>query len=412
MLSVSCKKSGDTPNIPPPVTPKPTETKPLPAITSFSPITGSVDTVVTITGAHFNTDISRDTVEFNGTKAVIKSATETQLIVIVPSGATTGKITIIVDTSKVASVQDFTVHLGNLWTLITRLPGTFMQFMTSFQIGNKMYIGLGEVYPGSLPEFWEYDFSSGVWTQKANYPAKPRPGEGIAFSVGNKGYVIMSPDSLLYPAIWEYDPALNQWTAKGYCPQNHQQGMIAFTIGQYAYIGPGGQGDSNTRRVWRYDPVANSWTRKSDYPGAATILMTSFTIGQYAFVGTGTTGIFTSTGSKEFYRYDPSTDSWTRKADFPGDGRNAATGFAIGNFGYLGTGANTTGFYVSDFWRYDPQSDSWKQISFFGGGYRASAMAFSGSQQGYVGFGLGPEQPIRPGGESSVSYIDLWQYQP
>jgi N-acetylneuraminic acid mutarotase len=140
--------------------------------------------------------------------------------------------------------------------------------------------------------------------------------------------------------------------------------------------------------------------------------MTSFTIGQYAFVGTGTTGIFTSTGSKEFYRYDPSTDSWTRKADFPGDGRNAATGFAIGNFGYLGTGANTTGFYVSDFWRYDPQSDSWKQISFFGGGYRASAMAFSGSQQGYVGFGLGPEQPIRPGGESSVSYIDLWQYQP
>jgi len=78
----------------------------------------------------------------------------------------------------------------------------------------------------------------------------------------------------------------------------------------------------------------------------------------------------------EFYRYDPSSDSWTRNADFAGDGRNSAIGFAIGNFGYLGTDANTTGFYVSYFWRYDPSLDSWTQISFFGGGYRAGQWRF------------------------------------
>jgi len=402
LIFFSCKKSGEPLNIPPPVidTLKP-PAKPLPTITSFSPLTGSVDTVVTITGAHFNFDISRDSVKFNGTKAIIKSATDSQLIVAVPSGATTGKITVFVDTNKVVSRQDFTVHTGNLWTLLTSFPGTPVRFLTSFQIGNKMYCGLGQVGSSSLSEFWEYDFSSGIWTQKADYPVQSQPGLGVAFTVGNKGYVIMSPDSLfLYPAMWEYNPASDLWTLKGYTPIKSPEKMVAFTLDNFAYVGPGGQSDS-TQKLWRYDPATNSWTRRSDYPGMATVLMTSFTIGQYAYVGTGIRGIDVSSGSKEFYRYDPSNDTWTRKADFSGSGRSNATGFAIGNFGYLGTGQDFTGFYVNDFWRYDPSLDSWKQISFFPGGTRVWGIGFSGDNQGYFGFGL-----------NSDYYLDIWKYQP
>lgn len=413
MLSVSCKKSTDQPNTPPPITdttklPAP---KPLPVITNFTPLSGAVDTTVTIVGAHFDPDISKDIVKFNGTTAVIKSGTESQLIVIVPSGASTGKITVIVDTSRVVSAQDFTMVAGNQWTLLTTFPGTFMQSMTSFQIGTKLYIGIGQASTGNLTEFWEYNISSGVWTQKADYPAMSLPKQGAGFSVGNKGYVIMSPDTLGYPGFWEYDPAADKWTAKGYFPQTLQQGMIAFTIDNYAYVGPGGDGSSGSRKVWQYDPVANSWTRKSDYPGAGTTWPAAFTIGHYAYVGTGMTGMNGSAVSKDFYRYDPSSDTWTRKADFPGVGRNSAAAFAIGNFGYLGIGVSANG-YVADYWKYNPSADAWIQIKDFGGSYRGSATTCSGNQQGYAGFGMGSLHQAGPFGAYNNTYIDLWQYQP
>ncbi|MDP9043052.1 MAG: IPT/TIG domain-containing protein [Bacteroidota bacterium] len=403
----ACSKNGSSPNN----NTTPPTPKPSPVITSFSPVSGAVDTIVTITGAHFNPDISKDIVKFNGTTAVTKSGTESQLVVTVPSGASSGKISVSVDTSIAVSAQDFTVQSGNKWTLITSFPGTFMQNMTSFKIGNKLYIGIGQSYTGNLQEFWQYDILSGVWTQKSSFPAMPLPGQGVGFSVGNKGYVIMSPDSLSYPAIWEYDTASDKWTAKGYFPQNLQQGMIAFNIDNYAYVGPGGDGYSGSRKVWQYDPAANKWTPKSDFPGAGTTWPAAFTIGHYAYVGTGMTGMNTVTGSKDFYRYDPSSDTWMRKADFPGAGRNSAAGFAIGTFGYLGTGMSTTG-YVPDFWQYNPSADAWIQIKDFGGSYRGSASAFSGNLQGYVGFGMGSAHQAGPGGGYNSIYIDLWQYQP
>ena len=99
VFSFSCKKTSDEPNTPPPVTDTTKPPKPLPVITGFSPVTGAVDTTVTITGAHFSADITKDIVKFNGTTAVVKSGSDAQLVVTVPAGATTGKITVTIDTS-------------------------------------------------------------------------------------------------------------------------------------------------------------------------------------------------------------------------------------------------------------------------------------------------------------------------
>ena len=406
-LFACSKNNSSSNNNPPGPTPKP-----LPVITSFSPVSGAVDTVVTIIGAHFNPDISKDIVKFNGTTAVIKSGTESQLVVTVPSGASTGKISVSVDTSTAVSTQDFTVLTGSKWTLMSDFPGTFMKNMTSFQVGNKLYIGLGQASQGNLPEFWQYDVLSGVWTRKADYPAVPIPGHGVGFAVGGKGYIIMSPDSLGYPAIWEYDTASDKWTAKGYSPQLIQTGVPTFTIDNYAYVGPGGDVSRGAGRFYQYNPVANSWTRKSDFPGAGATYPAAFSIGHYGYVGTGIAGFNTATGSKEFYRYDPSSDTWTRKADFPGDGRNSAVGFAIGNYGYLGTGVNASGFYIQDFWQYNPSADGWIQVKDFGGGVRGMARAFSGDKFGFAGYGQGSLHNGGVGGGYTDTYMDLWQYQP
>ncbi|HLA57353.1 MAG TPA: kelch repeat-containing protein [Puia sp.] len=384
----------------------------LPVITGFSPLAAQVDSIVTITGAHFNPDISKDVIRFNGTIAVVKSGTDAQLIVIVPAGASTGKITVTIDAGTATSGEIFTVLVHDQWTVKSSFPGSFMGKITSFRIGNKLYAGIGQAYTGNLQEFWQYDATTGAWTQKASYPAMSLPGLGIGFSIGNKGYVIMSPDSLGYTDLWQYDTALNTWTKRAYFPGSLKQGMTAFSINNFGYVGLGGDGIGRSNKIWQYDPVADSWAPKSDFPGTGSTNSASFVVGSYAYVGTGMNGFNTITGSTEFYRYDPSTDTWTKKADFPGVGRNSAAGFAIGDYGYLGTGYNLSGFYLSDFWQYNPSTDIWAQKNDFGGGVRGEASGFAGDNQGYLGFGSGAaHQAGAMAGYNSI-YIDLWEYQP
>src|SRR6266511_1385247 len=78
-----------------------------PTIASFSPTSGTVKTVVTITGTNF---IGATKVKFNGIVAVFKVLPGgTQLIALVPPGATTGEITVENGVGFVISASPFTV---------------------------------------------------------------------------------------------------------------------------------------------------------------------------------------------------------------------------------------------------------------------------------------------------------------
>lgn len=75
--------------------------KPVPAATSptvsaLSPDNGSKNTVVTITGTNFGTDISKVAVSFNGMAAVVQTVAGTQITAVVPAKAGTGKVTVTV----------------------------------------------------------------------------------------------------------------------------------------------------------------------------------------------------------------------------------------------------------------------------------------------------------------------------
>jgi YD repeat-containing protein len=64
------------------------------SIIGFSPSSGAVGTTVTISGTGFSSTASQNAVSFNGTAASVTYATATQLVVTVPSGATTGQINV------------------------------------------------------------------------------------------------------------------------------------------------------------------------------------------------------------------------------------------------------------------------------------------------------------------------------
>src|SRR5258708_40167196 len=80
-----------------------------PAILSFSPSQGPVGQTVTIQGQNFATTTTGNTVQFNGTAGTVTAASANSLTVTVPTGATTGPITVTVGSSTATSSSNFTV---------------------------------------------------------------------------------------------------------------------------------------------------------------------------------------------------------------------------------------------------------------------------------------------------------------
>jgi uncharacterized repeat protein (TIGR03803 family) len=80
-----------------------------PVITSFSPIAGPPETVVTIVGTDFDQKCANNVVSFNGTPAPVIDCTTTSITVSVPAGATTGSITVTVGSNTAISSISFKV---------------------------------------------------------------------------------------------------------------------------------------------------------------------------------------------------------------------------------------------------------------------------------------------------------------
>jgi len=80
-----------------------------PTITGFTPSSGIVGTSVTISGTNFSSTLSSNIVKFNGTTASLSSGNSTQLTATVPSGASTGKISVTVGSNTATSSGDFTI---------------------------------------------------------------------------------------------------------------------------------------------------------------------------------------------------------------------------------------------------------------------------------------------------------------
>lgn len=80
-----------------------------PTITSFTPTSGPVGSVVTITGTNFATAATNNTVAFNGVPGVVITASSNQLTATVPAGATTGYITVTTAAGAAKSAGQFAV---------------------------------------------------------------------------------------------------------------------------------------------------------------------------------------------------------------------------------------------------------------------------------------------------------------
>jgi len=178
----------------------------------------------------------------------------------------------------------------------------------------------------------------------------------------------------------------NSWTQKADFGGGERFEAVGFSIGSKGYIGTGYY--PVEKDFWEYDPNNDIWTQKADFGGVARFNAVGFSIGNKGYIGTGNREPTQGPLLKDFWEYDPGSNTWTQKADFGGIEREGAVGFSIGNKGYLGTGKDDGMIFIDDFWEYNPVSDTWTQKADFGSTYQwyiATAVGFSINNKGYIG---------------------------
>ncbi|MDO9376546.1 MAG: HYR domain-containing protein [Ferruginibacter sp.] len=245
------------------------------------------------------------------------------------------------------------------WTQRADFPGSWRVSPVSFSVGTKGYVGTGrninDIY---LKDIWEYDPGANSWKQKADFAGSPRF-QATAFSIGSKGYLGSGYNGVYPNDLWEYDPATDHWTQKASMETQGRAGGVGLSIGGKGYVGMGywGPSESNTLHdFWQYDPTDNSWLQKANFPADYNLsfllpTLPSFSIGDNGFVAN------LEFPKNELWQYDPAYNAWTLKKAFSGPDRKPnATGFAIGNRGYISMGSNSSGG-LNDLWEYKPEDE-------------------------------------------------------
>jgi YD repeat-containing protein len=108
-------------------------------VISFAPPKGPVGATVTIFGTGFSATANQNTVTFNGTAASVTSASATQLVVAVPSGATNGAIGVTAPAGSASSAASFVVTAGSTTPTITSFSPTIGVAGTSVTVNGTNF---------------------------------------------------------------------------------------------------------------------------------------------------------------------------------------------------------------------------------------------------------------------------------
>ncbi|MFT5778510.1 MAG: N-acetylneuraminic acid mutarotase [Crocinitomicaceae bacterium] len=262
----------------------------------------------------------------------------------------------------------------------------------SFSLNGLGYLcaGLDTIVTKDL---WVFDPIADSWSQLSDLPGVERRNP-VGFSLAGKGYV-GTGHSAQYSALgitlddfYAYDPLLNTWTQISDYPGGGGNGIYfatAFATDNYGYVACGKKGTSNYEKdLWRYDPPTDSWLQRVNFPGGDRYNLMSFVVNNIAFVGFGSgQDVF----EKDLWAYDEVSNTWDQRADCNGNERGAGGTFSLNGRGFICCGAD--GGFKEDLWEYDPNFDRWKIRAYFPTDGRRYGVSFSLNNKGYFGCGKG-----------------------
>jgi N-acetylneuraminic acid mutarotase len=293
------------------------------------------------------------------------------------------------------SSSDDSTKLGN-WITKADYQGDARREAVGFVIGDTAYVGTG--FGGAdqekLNTFYKYDPVKDNWTQVASLQ---NPNDltvdlsrsaASAFAAAGKGYVStgVGNDFLLRNDTWAYDPTTNSWASKAAYPGVKRSYGVGFAVGDFGYIGTGYDGGSYLSDFFKYNPSTDTWTAANSLKDKRRQAIT-FVINDSAYI---VTGLNSGGNTTRMFVYDASADQWNEKAkienatdqsfddDYTTLARYGGVGFVINNKGYIATGT------ASNTWEYDPINDRWTEKTAFDGTTRTSAVGLTVKGRGFV----------------------------
>ncbi len=187
--------------------------------------------------------------------------------------------------------------------------------------------------------------------------------------------------------------AQNTWDKMASFDGGQRERAVAFSIGSRGYVGTGVDTANQVKKdFWEYDPGTDSWTQKADFAGQARRDAVGFAIGNRGYIGTGLNNAvsYLGTKQKDFYEYNPVNNTWTAKANYPGNSNHGiyyACAFATSTKGYICCGKKGASSYSQELWEWNQSTNTWTQRPTFPGGVRYGTAAFAIGDNGYVGCG-------------------------
>jgi N-acetylneuraminic acid mutarotase len=254
-----------------------------------------------------------------------------------------------------------------------------------FSIGNKGYIGLGQINSGpgiaDFHDIWEFDPASNSWTQKADYPG--------VFTAYASALGYESKAFIINDQCFKFDPIANTFTdlgltptSLGYAPLAQIDSMAYFfnlsnEVATFDMKNQVWDNFSTNSSLFTYDsfnfneriicmgkvPGEDFAMHELNFEDSSFSLISYFpdTVNLAHLVGSELNGFaYFALGSSDSFgvgnvcwKYDFGTGLWTRLDDFPGTGRRYFAHFQIGERFYFGAGTNGTNH--NDLWEFIPK---------------------------------------------------------
>lgn len=237
------------------------------------------------------------------------------------------------------------------------------------------------------------------WTTVNNFAY----GTDGAFSMVINGKAYLNAGLVSGNDFYSYDEGSGVWIQLADVPSLGvvRAWAFAFVVNGKGYVAGGSYETASDleKSLWEYDPVTDAWTQKADFPGGPRDGGFAFSIGNKGYIGGGFDGQYLH---DDLYEYDPGQDKWTLLPPFPGGPVIFPASFVIAGKAYVGTG-DQSGVEIQQFWQYDPGVNAWTKKADFAGAKRQTAIGFSIGNKGYFGGGMSGYTTNRK---------DFWEYDP
>lgn len=284
------------------------------------------------------------------------------------------------------------------WTKLTNFAGSERGSSFAYVFNNKILVGGQDRYGNS--NIFEYSIEEKKWTFKTNIPTISNKYNSA--NVDDKIYVfpeklyISSP--LPIDSIYKYEIEFNKWELIK-LPEPITVARVLFSLKNKIYFWGYRSGDYE-QNIFEFDVVLNSFKIVSR---------------PYSAVGYALSEVSFASDNKGYicndnlFEYDPETDNWIAKAQYP-TGNAAGIGFFANDNVYVGLGIGKGKGIEKDIYVYSFTNNLWNPLTKYPG--TGTCYNFCVTHNGIVYIGLGgPWGGFSTQYQTSGNNVEVYQFK-